>query len=313
MTTSVDRYQLSNLKQLIDLNGDLKNFELNFFIKSLNNENFQALIVTQEMLDSGDKLQYQNSQDGVISGKIIADQNKYHNYLLLLKSDTPCEVEVQKEIKTISYEELQRHNAMMQQQQVDQNSNEGLKPIIKSKKSWFGLGKKKFFLYLIVAIIVIVFLIWAYNKFIKNKEQTSSNENLVVKGDDDLFDLKNRLDGGINLIQNNVDTKMNEISQTNLSLNDKVSNLTDVVQTKITDVKENSEKLFNELTNKVSESYKGVEDVKKSMDNLKSEIVNIVQTTPSIHSSSASVLQVPKQSMISKKTNVKQLLDDIEI
>ena len=62
------------------------NFELDFQVEAKDGKQFDALVVTQEMLDSDTPLQYQKA-DGVISGKIISDKNVYQNYFLLLKSE----------------------------------------------------------------------------------------------------------------------------------------------------------------------------------------------------------------------------------
>jgi hypothetical protein len=50
------KYTISSIKQLIDLNGKSVNFHLSFSVRSLNKEPFDALVVTQEMLDSHEPL-----------------------------------------------------------------------------------------------------------------------------------------------------------------------------------------------------------------------------------------------------------------
>ena len=91
MTTTTTTLNLSNIKQLVDLNGDKVNFELNFKVESTDGSDFDALVVTQEILDSGSEINYQKA-NGMISGTIISDKGEYQSYLLLLKSDTPTEV-----------------------------------------------------------------------------------------------------------------------------------------------------------------------------------------------------------------------------
>ena len=73
----------SKIKQLIDLNENVVNFELNFKITAKNGESFFAAVTTQETLDSGDQLEYQ-TVNGTISGNIVSDENIYKNYFLLL-------------------------------------------------------------------------------------------------------------------------------------------------------------------------------------------------------------------------------------
>ena len=79
--SNVTIYKLNNIKQLIDLNKDKKNFELDFQVESSDGKHFDALVVTQEMLDSETPLEYQKAE-GFISGKIVADKDIYQNYLL---------------------------------------------------------------------------------------------------------------------------------------------------------------------------------------------------------------------------------------
>jgi hypothetical protein len=90
---SIKKYGISSIKQLIDLNGSTVNFHLTFTVKSLSKEPFDALVVTQEMLDSNSPLNYQRAE-GEISGQIKNDNNVYNSYFLCLKSDKPMEVEV---------------------------------------------------------------------------------------------------------------------------------------------------------------------------------------------------------------------------
>jgi hypothetical protein len=85
MTTTTTTYNLTSIKQLIDLNGDKVNFEVQFKIDAKNGETFDALVVTQEMIDSGSELNYQKAE-GSIGGNIVSDNGQYQNYLLLLKA-----------------------------------------------------------------------------------------------------------------------------------------------------------------------------------------------------------------------------------
>lgn len=80
-------YPLTKRPQLIDLNGENVNFKLNFNVKSINPEHeFHAIVLTQEQLDSVDinKIEMKHAK-GKINGNIIANNNKYQNYFLVLK------------------------------------------------------------------------------------------------------------------------------------------------------------------------------------------------------------------------------------
>ena len=84
---------LSKVKQLIDLNENLTNFDITFTAKSVDNSDFYALVVDQKTLDSNTPLEFKVSK-GAISGNIISDNNVYQNHFLCLKSDKPQQVVV---------------------------------------------------------------------------------------------------------------------------------------------------------------------------------------------------------------------------
>jgi hypothetical protein len=80
-------YPLTKRPQLIDLNGEHVNFRLEFQVKAIKPENeFQAIVLTQEQLDSVDLNKIEMKQaKGKINGNITANNNKYQNYFLVLK------------------------------------------------------------------------------------------------------------------------------------------------------------------------------------------------------------------------------------
>lgn len=89
-------YTLGKIKQLIDLNGDSTNFNLNFKVAAKDSSQpFNILVVDQTTLDNTPELNYKEVTKGVISGTIVADKNIYQNYFLILKSETPCQVDVE--------------------------------------------------------------------------------------------------------------------------------------------------------------------------------------------------------------------------
>lgn len=88
-------YSVSKVKQLIDLNGDSVNFEVSFKVSSHNKEPFEILVVDQATLDSDPNLQYKSVTNGIISGKVRKDKNVYQNHFIILKSNNPCECDVE--------------------------------------------------------------------------------------------------------------------------------------------------------------------------------------------------------------------------
>lgn len=87
-------YNISKVKQLIDLNGDSENFEATFHVKSDDGKPFDLLIVDQATLDQKPTLDYKHVSDGEISGTVRHDKNGKQNYYIILKSDTPCKCTV---------------------------------------------------------------------------------------------------------------------------------------------------------------------------------------------------------------------------
>lgn len=94
-------YNCSSMKQLIDLNGQYTNFRVKFDLRSIDGKPFQAVIVDQTILDSGDQLSFREAPTGELMGEMVADNNVYQNYFLVLRSDSPVDVHV-----TITFEPL---------------------------------------------------------------------------------------------------------------------------------------------------------------------------------------------------------------
>lgn len=94
MSQTKKTYSLGKIKQLIDLNGDTTNFDLSFNVTCKDDVTFNLLVVDQTTLDTTEVLEYKDVHKGM-SGSIVANENVYQNYYLVLKSDTPCKVEVE--------------------------------------------------------------------------------------------------------------------------------------------------------------------------------------------------------------------------
>jgi hypothetical protein len=100
MTKTKQTYKLGKIKQLVDLNQNITNFDLNFTVVSKDGSEFYTVVVDQTMLDNEPNPEYKKV-NGRISGNIVADKGVYQNYFLLLKADKPCECDVITEIKEI--------------------------------------------------------------------------------------------------------------------------------------------------------------------------------------------------------------------
>ena len=123
-------YTVNRHRQLVDLNGDSKNFDLTFTCTSKDGAPFEILVVDQATLDSTPTLQYKKA-NGTISGNIVADKNVYQNYFLVLKADKPCQVTV----KTIKKEIKPNLPARTNTQVPRMQRPPSLKPPARPKKS----------------------------------------------------------------------------------------------------------------------------------------------------------------------------------
>lgn len=96
MNTTKQTYKIAKQRQLIDLNGDMTNFDLTFTATSKDGKSFNVIVVDQETLDSNaiSDMKYKTAT-GSISGNIVADKNEHQNYYLCLKADSPCDVDIE--------------------------------------------------------------------------------------------------------------------------------------------------------------------------------------------------------------------------
>ena len=155
-------YTLTPQNQLIDLNGDLVNFDLTFSAISKDGTPFKALVIDQLTLDTNPELQHNIVENGHIGGNIVYDKNVFQNLFLLLKiHEKPCEVEV-----TIDKKEIPANIPP-----PVQNNPPILKNTVQSKGSiwkWMLIG---------LAILLFAFLVWQQYSSWKNNKTVFSSVN----------------------------------------------------------------------------------------------------------------------------------------
>jgi len=209
--SNIKNIKLTPIKQLIDLNGDKVNFDLNFNVTSANKVPFDALVVTQKMLDSEAPLEYKKVLEGTINGNIVSDKGVYDNYLLLLKSDTPVDCQVTIDIKDIPvnqefFRQLEKQKNMeqlkYQQQQQQKNlqnqntqintenkniPNRNIENSLKDKQLNSRSEQEKIssskinwkLLLLILVLCIGGFALWYfYNKNLNNTKTSTQNNSL---------------------------------------------------------------------------------------------------------------------------------------
>lgn len=94
-------YSLNARKQLIDINEDLVNFEANIQVVCKELTPFEAIVVSQTQLDSGEPIEYKHVLEGMFQVSIRQDSGVYENFLLLLKSDSDAVVEVEMTVSPV--------------------------------------------------------------------------------------------------------------------------------------------------------------------------------------------------------------------
>lgn len=262
MTTT--RYNISSIKQLIDLNGKSVNFQLGFKVKSVTNENFDVLVVTQEMLDSNEPLNYQKS-DGEISGQITNENGVYNNYFLCLKSEKPMEVDV-----SITINDLPVQPQQQQQQQQTTIQQQPMREVISDdddmviKKQSRKTKPDYFTNYLIFGIALLSIVIIVFGYYYWSKAPTTQAPEITA-GDNLL--LKNVTDGF-----NTLGAKLSEVT----------SKVTDGLNDGLGKIHHNLAENIQELSGKIAPPVSSdIGDIKASIDNIKSHLYSQQFQVPS--------------------------------
>lgn len=115
------RLTLEKRHQLIDLNKEYVNFDIMFECRAVDaTKDFEIIVVNQEQLNTIDltNLTMKRTKGGYISGNIVADEDKYQNYFLILRSatDEPVDVDLDIKIKQIESKPQEQPQHQPQQQ-----------------------------------------------------------------------------------------------------------------------------------------------------------------------------------------------------
>lgn len=196
---------VNNIKQLVDINGDVTNFTAKFTVTSLEGKNFQMTVADQNMLDSDDPLQYKEVK-GSISGTISSDKNIYTNYYIAVKAAEPTQIKINVELKEMPLKDLPYTPKKMQApqeqyppgyhpntpnpqnlQQNNQNpQNRGYPQQAPMPSN--NDDKKESFIQrhlwkiILIAIVLAVGLYFIYGFIQKEKREVKSSETKVEKG-----------------------------------------------------------------------------------------------------------------------------------
>ena len=292
------------MKQLIDLNGDKVNFELQFKVDSTDGSEFDALVVTQEMLDSGAEINYQKA-NGTISGNIISDKGEYQSYLLILKSDTPTEVVVSSMMRDIPFNPSQPQTQPQQQPQPQQPQQpyQPYQPSYqpqpyqpqppqpskkKSKINWVNV------LLIVIGFVMLGFVGWMFYKyFTKDHQKTIEPQPqplppvIVTPPEIDTDSIVKKVSNSLESI---VDSKLNSTAENitknvanelNQKIDGRMNSLSDGIQSTIhkeMSVLDNSSKITNSLNDGFSSLHKSLEGLDKRSEDIATNIASSTNT-----------------------------------
>ena len=174
MTRETHNLELSTRHQLLDLNKEKVNFILNFNIVAEDNKHFFVIILTQKEVDKYENLDEieMKTAPGKISGTITVKDNVYENYILLLKSNDNCKVNINLDIDEVEPELNDVHENFNEMSEPENNVgyevSEDNIPIY--KKTWFWI-------FLFILLLMVGYL--GYNYIQNRKENYQLGENIT--------------------------------------------------------------------------------------------------------------------------------------
>jgi hypothetical protein len=183
MTKTKQTYKLGKIKQLVDLNQNITNFDLNFTVVSKDGSEFYTVVVDQTMLDNEPNPEYKKV-NGRISGNIVADKGVYQNYFLLLKADKPCECDVITEIKEIPKNpewEKQLINEHIKKQEQSQAQTRMMQ--MQKQNSEESRGKGTIIIILLVALAGVAIYFYLHKKSENSPPLIGASDNVSVKSE----------------------------------------------------------------------------------------------------------------------------------
>jgi hypothetical protein len=179
--TSIKSYKITSQAQLIDLNGESTNFDIHFHVQSDNKEPFEISVVDQQKLDSGTNIDFQNANEGVLSGNLNATDNIYQNYYLALKATKDCNVQVKLDKKELPIESQNQEQMQPGHMQSGHMQPEQMQPE-QMQQGQMQQGQGNFFtnnwkFILVIVGCVLCLVLWYY---FSKKNENKDNLNTLV-------------------------------------------------------------------------------------------------------------------------------------
>jgi hypothetical protein len=107
-------HSVDTVQKLIDLNGDLVNFDIEFKVSSKGGAPFDLAVVDQTTLDNKANLEFRRV-NGEISGNVKNDKGVPQNFFLVLKANEPCECEVELSRRQLPVKQQHHHLPIKQE------------------------------------------------------------------------------------------------------------------------------------------------------------------------------------------------------
>ncbi len=158
---------LSARHQLIDLNKDKINFKVSFNVVSDPiGQEFQAIVMNQNDLNNYSKLDdiQMKTAPGKIGGTIVADNNVYQNYFLILKAlqDQKVKVNINYEIEDV---EPQLENANQASEILHSEGSETDDPVLSKMTTETPIYRRVWFWVIFtIGIGILAYMLYDYVK-----------------------------------------------------------------------------------------------------------------------------------------------------
>jgi hypothetical protein len=185
---SKTKLSLERRHQLIDLNKEYVNFEIFFECRAVDaSKDFEMLVINQEQLNTVDlsNLAMKKTRGGYISGNIVADEDKYQNYFLVIRSlseEEKVEVDLDIRIKPTEARSLpppSSEETPLELPPVPAPTE--VQSTTSSCGTWVGFFKKNYMMILFVVILLGVTGYFVYQRYYLPSLATATGAALITE------------------------------------------------------------------------------------------------------------------------------------
>jgi ATP-dependent Zn protease len=148
-------YDVSNLRQLIDINNDIVNFTASIKIEMENDGECQIAIITENNLSRSDGIDYKTVVGGIEMVVSNEKKNTFETTYLMIKSENPTRCNIEMNVKD---------DGVIQ----EVRSNDTRERVGKTEHKK-GSNKQKFISVAVIILIIIIVSFFLY----KNRNPTS--------------------------------------------------------------------------------------------------------------------------------------------